>query len=113
MKNSNDLKTVRELHDRAMALAQLALVARHHGLLKQAQILTYRAVEHEFRAANLVPEDQSSEPTRSILYRSAASLAYQCGNLSLAKQLIAKESAACSDTQAQSKDLFQHIKDYE
>lgn len=72
------MKSVRELHDKAMELAQLALVAYQNRDFDKAENLAYQAYENEIQAADLVPEGQSSEPTRSILYRSAASLARQC-----------------------------------
>ncbi|MDP9313659.1 MAG: hypothetical protein M3R24_22730 [Chloroflexota bacterium] len=84
------MTTVRSLHDEAMNLAQLALVARHTGDIDQATILARQAFEHERQAAELVPEGLESEPTRSIMYRSAASLAYQCREYRIALQLIAK-----------------------
>ena len=67
--------TVRSLHDEAMALAQLALVARHTGDLARAAALAREACGLEAQAASLVPEGADSEPTRSILHRSAAWLA--------------------------------------
>jgi Zn-finger nucleic acid-binding protein len=84
------MSSVRELHNRAMELAQLAMVARHSGELERAETLAYQAYEYETQAADLVPEGLSSEPTRAILYRSAASLAYQCKEFQAAQRLIAK-----------------------
>jgi len=84
------MSKVRELHDKAMELAQLALVARYSGELERATTLARQAYEFESQAAELIPYGEASEPTRSILYRSAASLAYQCHELGLAQQLIAK-----------------------
>lgn len=84
------MTTVRELHDGATELAQQAMVARHQGRAEEAQDLTHRAFEYELGAAKLVPDGESSEPTRSILYLSAASLAYQCKNLQATQRLIAE-----------------------
>ena len=69
------MRTVRSLHDEAMALAQLALVARHSGGQERAVALAREAFGFEAQAADLVPAGVDSEPTRSILYRSAAWLA--------------------------------------
>ncbi len=66
VRNGSNMKTVRELHDKAIELAQLALVARQSGDLEQAESLSYEAYENEVQAADLVPEGQPSEPTRSI-----------------------------------------------
>jgi hypothetical protein len=87
------MKTVRELHDEAMKLAQLAYVAREKGQHARAETLAREAYPYEEKAANLVAEEyaddrKTSEPTRSILYLSAASLAYQCKELKSARHLI-------------------------
>ncbi len=71
------MQSVRSLHDEAMELAQLALVARHTGNVERAAALAREAFGREAQAADLVPEGVDSEPTRSILYRSAAWLALQ------------------------------------
>lgn len=84
------MTTVRELHDEAMKLSHLALVARETGDFQRAENLARQALTYEAEAASLVPDGRSSEPTRSILYRSAASLAYQCKDFYTAQQLIAK-----------------------
>jgi hypothetical protein len=68
------MSTVRELHDKAMHLAQLALLARQQGKLEEAKDLARQACVLETKAADMIPEDEDSEPTRSILYQSAASL---------------------------------------
>jgi hypothetical protein len=83
------MKTVRQLHDEAMQLAQLALVARHTGEIDRAAELSRQAYNIETKAASLVPDEPSSEPTRSILYRSAASLALNCGEIREAERLSA------------------------
>ena len=84
------MTTVKELHDKAMRLAHLALVARHNQEWTQAEDLAREACKYETQAADLVPEGQASEPTRSILYRSAASLAYQSKDFRMAERLIIK-----------------------
>jgi hypothetical protein len=82
------MSTVRELHNRAMKLAQLAMVARNTENLERAEALANEAYELESQAAYLVPESQASEPTRSILFRSAASLAYQAKAYDVALKLV-------------------------
>src|SRR3712207_2893391 len=82
--------SVRSLHDEAMELSQQALVARNAGDVRRAEELARQACALEAQAAELVPEGKGSEPTRSILYRSAASLAYQCKEYRMAQQLVAK-----------------------
>ena len=84
------MKTVRELHDKAMGLAQLALVARGTGDVEKSERLAHQAYGYEAQAAQLVSKEKSSEPTRSILFRGAASLAYQCREFDTALRLIAE-----------------------
>ena len=111
VKNGGSMSTVRKLHDKAMKLAQLSLVARHEGKTEQAEELARQAYECESQAAELVPEDKSSEPTRSILYRSAASLAYQCRELSTAQRLIGKGLSGYPPPQIEQelKDLYEQV----
>lgn len=84
------MASVRELHNEAMRLANMATISLQ--LDPQAQVVTLfrQAFELERQAASLVPNEPSSEPTRSILYRSAASLALQCNELTIARQLVAQ-----------------------
>ena len=84
------MSSVRSLHDKAMELAQQAMVARYSGESERANDLAHRAYQPEAEAADLVPGNRSSEPTRAILCRSAASLAYECEDLKGAQRLAAK-----------------------
>lgn len=84
------MSTVRDLHERAMQLAQSAIVSRHNGNESDAEKLARQAYELEKQAADLIPEGSGSEPTRSILYRSAASLAYQAREYDIAIGLVEK-----------------------
>lgn len=107
------MSNVRELHDRAMQLAHLAMIARHNQEWERAEALAREASAFETHAAELIPEDQASEPTRSILYRSAASLAYQCKEFSVAQRLIAKGLSGFPPPQVEQelKDLYEIILD--
>ena len=66
---------IRKLHEEAMDLAEMAFVARLKGDLRRAAQLSRQAYEGEAQAARLMSEAGATEPTRSVLYRSAASLA--------------------------------------
>ena len=73
-------KELLDLHQKAMFFAQDALVAAHRGRgdKKNAVMLYKNAFDIERNAAmSLV--DTNNEPMRSILFRSAASLALNCG----------------------------------
>lgn len=105
------MSDVRQLHNRAMELAQLAIVAREKGEGQKAEDLARQAYGYEAQAADLIPEAESSEPTRSILYRSAASLAYQCKELQIAQRLIAKGLSGHPPPQVEQelKDLWDQV----
>ncbi len=71
-----------------MELADKACIARLHGDLKEAERLTREAFEKEREAASCLSDKCECEPTRSVLYRSAASLALECGEQREAERLI-------------------------
>src|SRR5215213_2548735 len=83
------MSTVRELHRQAMDLAELAYVARHYGESERAIDLARQALVYETQAAEMLVDRLDAEPSRSVLYRSAASLALQCGEWVEAERLIA------------------------
>ncbi len=76
-------------HRRAMELAERADEAKRQGNMEQARLLFRQAFEAERQAAEGVAPDLTAEPTRSVLHRSAASLAVDCGELREAERLIA------------------------
>ncbi|WP_088890448.1 hypothetical protein [Leptolyngbya ohadii] len=83
------MSQIQTLHQQAMDLAEAAAVARLRGAIEQATQLTRQAFEQETQAANLIAGVLDAEPTRSVLHRSAASLAIECGELRAAERLIA------------------------
>ncbi|MDA0213015.1 MAG: hypothetical protein OT478_22930 [Cyanobacteria bacterium FC1] len=83
------MSRIQMLHKQAMDLAEAAAVARLRGEIEQAAQLTRQAFEQETQAANLIASALDAEPTRSVLHRSAASLAIECGELRAAERLIA------------------------
>lgn len=74
-------------HNEAMLLAEKAQLLRIRGEEQEAMGLFRQALELERRAAELTGVDD--EPTRSVLYRSAGSLAMDCGMSSVAERLFA------------------------
>lgn len=84
------MNTVKELHNHAMILLQEAIVFNHNGDTQSAKNKFKEAFVLESEAADLVSKNQNSEPTRSILYRSAASLAYQSDDFNKSLNLIGK-----------------------
>jgi hypothetical protein len=105
------MSTVRELHNRAMILALESQTARDSGWRKQAITLASQAMSLEAEAAGLLAKEPSTEPTRSILYRSAAALAYQAGDYVTALRLAADGLSGYPPPTVQQEliDLFEQI----
>jgi len=82
------MKKVSDLHQEAMGLVDQTLVARLRGEADRAKELLHEAFKKEYEAASLVASELELEPTRSVLYRSAASLALECGEIGEAERLI-------------------------
>ncbi len=98
-------------HTAAMDLAEAAFVAKLRGDLEQASKLTRQAFENERAAAELIANQLDAEPTRSVLHRSAATLAVNCGELQAAERLIATALSGNPPTEIaeELKDLFIQI----
>lgn len=81
-----DMKEVEKLHDSAMNYAENALLARREGKLTWAHAMFQAALKLEVKAAKKL-KDRNLEPTRSVLYRSAATLATDVDDFTLAQEL--------------------------
>jgi hypothetical protein len=105
------MSQIQTLHQQAMDLAEAAAVARLRSAIEQAEQLTRQAFEQEAQAANLIADVLDAEPTRSVLHRSAASLAIECGELRTAERLIATALSGNppSEIAEELKDLFIQI----
>jgi len=79
------MDSLNELHQQAMELAEQAFVARRREEAATARSFAYRAFLLEKQAA----EQAQTEPTRSVLHRSAATLALDCGEYREAERLVA------------------------
>jgi hypothetical protein len=77
-----------DLHHQAMRLLDQASELRHRGEQQEALARLRQALDYERRAAELAAPDLALEPTRSVLHRSAATLACQCGEYREAERLI-------------------------
>jgi tetratricopeptide (TPR) repeat protein len=71
-----------------MGRADEAFAARRVGNHERAAELFRQAFEQEREAAGLVADDPQAVLTRAVLYRSAATLAMDCGELDEAESLI-------------------------
>lgn len=83
------MSNVRELHHQAMAFADEALKLKQNGEYDKSIEIFRLAFEKEREAVELVSNNLSLEPTRSVLLRSAATIALDCKNLREAERLIA------------------------
>jgi hypothetical protein len=86
MMNSREIN---DLHDRAMEFAGNAFYADVRGDYATAANAFQQAYELERRAALLLVDYPSAEPSRSVLLRSAASLALDCQQFREAERLVA------------------------
>ncbi|MEH1826586.1 MAG: hypothetical protein V7L22_14660 [Nostoc sp.] len=105
------MSQIQELHQQAMDLAGMALVAKLRGGLNSASQLSREAFEKERLAAELITGDLEAEPTRSVLHCSAATLAVECGEIHTAERLIAIALSGNPPTEIaeELKDLFVQI----
>lgn len=76
-------------HVRAMEFAARALKAKLEGDIHSAKRLFTEAFKLERRAAKAVETEYRAEPSRSILLRSAASLALDCEDFAEAERMVA------------------------
>lgn len=83
------MKSIEKLHSDAMDFAEEGFIAQRKGDNEKAIGFFQKALNLEQTAAEQLPLNMQSEPTRSILFRSAASLAYNANDYDLAERLIA------------------------
>jgi hypothetical protein len=81
----SDLKSI---HREAMEQTDLALAARQQGDEVNALVYFHKAYQLEAQAANAFANRLDAEPTRSVLFRSAATLALDCKLLPEAEKLV-------------------------
>jgi hypothetical protein len=84
---------IKHIHRRAMEHSDLALLERMKGDEGAALRHLQSAYELETAAASALLTNLDAEPTRSVLFRSAATLAHDCGLFADAEKLIYKALA--------------------
>lgn len=96
------------LHQSAMERTQEAVLAQNPEVARE---LFRRALDLERRAAEVWEETRDEEPTRSILYRSAAALAWSCRDYAEAERLARKglEGKPPSNTARELDELLQKV----
>lgn len=85
---NDNIREVSRLHREAMRCVDKSTVARLEDNREEYLRYTRLAYEKETAAAVLMEDKKDIEPTRSVLYRSAATLAYRCEMYVEAKRLI-------------------------
>ena len=80
-----------DVHRQAMDFAGRGLIARQRGNPDEAIACFQQALDYELKA--LAELTEPIEPTHSVLHRSAATLAMDCGDDRLAEKLAAKALA--------------------
>ena len=79
---------IQELHNQAMELADQADYLKMQGKDQEAKLLFSQSLDAERDAAYAAREQNLGEPTESVLFRSAASLAYCVKEYREAERLI-------------------------
>lgn len=79
---------VDQLHEKAMALAEEAFMLKRSKKVLESKTAYLKAFELEKEAAMLLVEDFEIEPTRSVLFKGAANLAYNCEQFREAERMI-------------------------
>ena len=94
-----------------MQLSDYAEEAKRKGEQESFLSFTIDALKHESEAALMLGNDFSFEPTRSVLFRSAATLALESKNLRLAEQLIANALSGSppDETAEELRDLLEDV----
>lgn len=100
-----------ELHRKAMVLADLAEEAKRAGDSDKCRELNREALSLESEAAWRIAGETTLEPSRSVLFRSAATLALDSGEIRIAEQLIAAALAGNppSEIAEELRDLLEDV----
>jgi len=83
------MKTVEQLHEEAMELANIAYIESQKGNTIFALENNRKGYELEKQAAMLLLNDMENEPTRSIIFKSAAWLAFHIAEYRETEKMIA------------------------
>jgi hypothetical protein len=106
------MNDIQRLHQQAMDWAEQAEVAKRRGeSLDHVQALLKQAFDQETLAADHLVDALEVEPTRSVIHRSAAALAIDCGDFPAAERLITRALMGNppAEVAAELKDLFMQI----
>lgn len=105
------MNNVAEMHEKAMSLYDAALAARRAGNEGDFRLNVDAALEAEAVAAHEFARGHGLEPTRSVLYRSAATIAMTASSFAKALELSAAGLAADSVPAGIRAELVALVKD--
>lgn len=102
---------LRKVHKQAMEFAQEAMFLREIGKEQEALEFFRKAFEAEKKAAYLLFDKFDNEPTRGVLFRSAASLALDCNEIAEAERLVSQGLAGTppKDIADELRNLYENI----
>ncbi len=105
------LKRANELHKLAMDFAEKAHIAHCKGNIDNSIQFSLEAFQAEQKAAMLISRYKDLEPTRSVLFRSASSLALDCGKIRDSEKLIslALEGNPSQEIEKELRDIIERI----
>ena len=110
--NHDSVQAAELAHRQAMEFVDAAFLARRSGDLQKEREYNLQALDRERQAANAIHDLYDLEPSRSVLYRSAAALAFRCNELQEAERLVACGLASKnvpSEIAEELRDLMQDI----
>lgn len=96
-KDKTKMEDIKIMHEKAMCFAEKALALKKNGDIEKSFCLFRNALNLSIDVAHLYDECYGEEPSRSIFYRSAASIAMYCYEIDVGEDLI---------DEAFEKDLF-------
>lgn len=86
--------SVSDSHNLAMEFAERALMARIQGLTEESLRLSKVALDNELNAISKLEAEGRTEPTYSVLHRSAGTLALDCNKPERAREIVNKALAS-------------------
>ncbi|MCW3084257.1 MAG: hypothetical protein JWP12_1623 [Bacteroidetes bacterium] len=108
------MKTAKDFHEKAMSLYEESLVAKYKVSDKKRIELLKQAFEFEKKAAYLLIDRFDLEPTRSKLFASSATMAYQLLEFRESEKMVAHGLAGDppEDILEELRDLFDKVNFY-
>ena len=82
--------SVSDSHNKAMDFAERAFIAQIRGPRKNSIKFFEKALEHELEAISKLEAEGRTEPTYSVLQRSAGTLALHCNQPQKAREIVTK-----------------------